>query len=358
MAVRLGAKDAGALLQHLDDVFVGVLDKDALELRHLRRETAVGVERADERVALADDAARDTDVVVLLAEGRRAVHHPRAAVLSHEGAGDDAEGAGVALGLEVVEGRRVLQALELLAGEALQLGELLERLLLLLLVVELGVELAHAHGHHHVGLARGLVAEFDILLLGVHTEREVRRESPWGGGPSQHARALREALVSAAQQRECTDNRRVVHILVVLLRLEVGEHGVARARIGHHFEAAVDEALVVQLLEDPPDRLHEGKVHRLVALVEIDPAADALDGLLPFLLVAHHNRPALGIVCGDAHLEHVIPPCDFLLLVNLVLDRQPVAVPAEAAWYVVASLVRVPAHNILNGASKDVAIVR
>lgn len=52
------------------------------------------------------------------------------------------------------------------------------------------------------------------------------------------------------------------------------------------------------------------------------------------------------------------PPLDAQRLVDLELDRQAVAVPAEAAGDIVARLRRVPRHNVLDRACQDVAVVR
>ena len=92
-------------------------------------------------------AARRARLVILLAKRGRAVHHAAAGVLSDEVSREYAEGAlGPLLLLEVVEGRRVLLALERLAGERLaQHLELLEALLVLFRVLlggQLRVELA------------------------------------------------------------------------------------------------------------------------------------------------------------------------------------------------------------------------
>ncbi len=56
----------------------------------------------------------------------------------------------------------------------------------------------------------------------------------------------------------------------------MGAHAVS-ARL----EPAVHQALLVQLAEDPPHALHEGRVQRLVALLEVDPAPDAPHRLFP-----------------------------------------------------------------------------
>ena len=54
-----------------------------------------------------------------------------------------------------------------------------------------------------------------------------------------------------------------------------------------------------------------------------------MDGLLPLLAVAHDDGPALLVIGGDAHLEHVVSSLYAQLLVNLKLHREAVAVPSE-----------------------------
>ena len=50
-----------------------------------------------------------------------------------------------------------------------------------------------------------------------------------------------------------------------------------------HLEAPVDQAFVIQLLEDPPHALHEGGIHGAISIFKVNPATHAPDCLLPFL---------------------------------------------------------------------------
>jgi hypothetical protein len=70
--------------------------------------------------------------------------------------------------------------------------------------------------------------------------------------------------------------------LVVLCHFEVGEGCGAACRVGHDPEALVDEPLIVDLLEDPPDGLHEPGVHGFVVILEIDPSPHSPHDLFPF----------------------------------------------------------------------------
>ena len=59
------------------------------------------------------------------------------------------------------------------------------------------------------------------------------------------------------------------------------------------------------------------------------------------------QHPATDLRAGDAKL-----------LVNLMLHRKTVAIPPKATRDVVAGLVRVPRHGVLNCSRKDVPVVR
>jgi hypothetical protein len=64
--------------------------------------------------------------------------------------------------------------------------------------------------------------------------------------------------------------------------------------------------------------------------------------------VAHDNAPALCVVLVDAHLEHVARARNAERLVNLKLNGQAVRVPPKAPLNMVAGLVRVPGHGVLD----------
>ncbi len=59
--------------------------------------------------------------------------------------------------------------------------------------------------------------------------------------------------------------------------------GVSVVKLLNYLVATVDKALIEHLLEDPPDRLHEPRVHRLVVVVEVDPSAKPRDRVAPLL---------------------------------------------------------------------------
>lgn len=87
-------------------------------------------------------------------------------------------------------------------------------------------------------------------------------------------------------------------------------------------ETSVDETLLVELLEDPPHALHEGRIKRLVVILKIDPPAQSADDLLPLRGVSHHDLSALSVVLGNSQLEDVIASFNAKLFVDFKLDRQ------------------------------------
>ena len=70
--------------------------------------------------------------------------------------------------------------------------------------------------------------------------------------------------------------------------------------VGRNAVVAVDQTLVIALLECPHDALHKGGVHGLVGAVIIDPARHLLDIFLPCFVVAGDNLVALLIEFVDA----------------------------------------------------------
>jgi hypothetical protein len=163
--------------------------------------------------------------------------------------------------------------------------------------------------------------------------------------------------VGVADERERDNHGRVLDVLVVLRRLEVAERRGQRGAVGHHLEAAVDGALVEQRLEDPPLRLHEARVHGLVVVVEVDPAAQTLDRVPPLACISHHDGAALFVVFGDAELPHRVAARHAQLLVNLVLNGHAVRVPAESSLDIAPLHRPVARDDVLDGRGQQMAVM-
>jgi hypothetical protein len=50
-----------------------------------------------------------------------------------------------------------------------------------------------------------------------------------------------------------------------------------------HLESLVDQSFIKELLEHPPHRLHELRIHGLVVVVEVDPTTKTIHCCSPFL---------------------------------------------------------------------------
>ena len=322
---------------------VGVLDELPLVLGHLVGKAALGVDRADHRKAAALE-----HLVVLLAEAGGDVHDAAAVLGGDVGRVVGAKGALGRQLLEVGEQRLVADPFQVAALEALHH----------LHVAFIFVVVADALGREDVVVRAVLDAH--VLDVGPEGEAEVRGKRPGRGRPREDVRRAVGEIEAAAGvgDAEAHGDRGVVDFLVAAeVHLEVGqrrrEHGV----VGQDVVALVDQAAVPQLLEDPPDGLHEVGVHRAVLVVEVDPAAHALDGLAPLGGVAQHDAPA-----GLVELRHAVGldlrlARDAELLFHLVLDGQAVAVPAEAALDALSFHGLVARKDVLDGAGREVAEV-
>ena len=346
--------EAAGLLEELDEGIVGVLDVLAGDGGDLVGEATVPVDGAGQILALGNDAVGEADAVIVLAKGRGLVDDARTGVVGNVGVGNDAEVLVGTFGThEEVKDGLVLLPDEVGTLHALQNFKVLSGLvgLPLLLVVHDGIELGKPSLGQDV-LATGLlVLDLDVVHGGMDTKGNVGRESPGGGRPSHERHRF------VIKEREVDHNGRIPNVLVVQTSLEVGQGSTARHTKGHDLVSLVDEILVEELTEDPPNTLHEGRVHGLVVVLEVDPSAEAGDGRLPLLGVPRDDGPARLVVLVDAHLQYLIAVGDVELLVDLVLDGEAVAVPPGPALDVLAGHDGVAGHDVLDGAGKDVAVM-
>ena len=92
-------------------------------------------------------------------------------------------------------------------------------------------------------------------------------------------------------------------------------------------------------------------------MVEVNPATHALDRFAPLGLIAHHDGSAFRVVLGDAHFKDIFFALDTQLLVNFVLNRQTMTVPAKATVHVMTGRVGEASHDILHCSCKKVTIM-
>ena len=162
--------------------------------------------------------------------------------------------------------------------------------------------------------------------------------------------------VFVAEAKQHGDGR-VLHIQIVLPGLEIGQHGFQSRRNRHHLEPLIDEALVPKLLHHPPHGLHVEGVHGLVVVVEIHPAAEAGDGAPPLGDMALDDAAALRVVAAHAQLGHRFLGGHAKGFVDLLLDGQPVAIPAEPPQHMAAFHGPVARHHVLQHRRHQMPVV-
>ena len=333
------AQQHAAILEHLDDVLVGVEHERALPLLHLARVAAEVIDGAHEF-----DAVLLADLLVVFAKARRHVHDARAFCGVDELAAEHDEA--VLAAREVREHRLIGAAHEVVALARAYLLEAFE----LLLVVGNGRCADHVA---HVALLQDRVVD-----LGADRERQVARQRPRRRRPHEHRH--RAEVAGLGQQSERDGDRRILSRprRIIDARLEVADGRLHRPRVRHHALPFVDEALVEQRLEGPHHALHVGEVHGLVVAVEVDPARLTRDVVAPLARVAQHALPARIVVLVDAELEDLLLAADLELLLGLHLGRQAVAVPTKAALHAATAHRLVARHDVLHEARQQVPVVR
>ena len=148
--------------------------------------------------------------------------------------------------------------------------------------------------------------------------------------------------------------RGVGDVVVAGSDLVGGERGPAARAVGDDLVALVEPARVPHLAHRPPARLDVVVVHRHVGVVEVDPEADALGQPVPVLDVAEDRVAAARVELGDPVLLDLVLGGDPELLLDLELDRQPVAVPARLPRHAVAGHRAVAGVDVLEDPREDV----
>ena len=136
--------------------------------------------------------------------------------------------------------------------------------------------------------------------------------------------------------REAHVDRRVDDVLVALRDLVAREGRAAARAVGRDAVALVEEALVPHLADDPPDRLDVLVRQRPVRVLGVDPDSGSLGERGPVLDIARDRVAAALRELGDAERLDLVLVGEPELLLDLDLDREPVAVPAALAGDVVA----------------------
>jgi hypothetical protein len=195
------------------------------------------------------------------------------------------------------------------------------------------------------------VFDLNIDVIRVNRQSQVGRKGPWSGSPGYHTH------IRIADQREGNDNRRIRNILVILLSFEVGQNSHTSVGIRHDFASSVNQILVEDLSEDPPNGLHETLVHGPVGILDVNPSSKSLDNALPLSRILKHNRPAFLIVNVNSKIENLLSIFDIKLLINLKLNWESVTIPAEPLGNMIPIHRSIPNNYIFYCTSSNVTIM-
>jgi len=327
---RLGAVEDAALFQLADDRFVRLLDKEAGPGCDLGGELAALVDRLEDRqiVFLAE-------LVIVLAEG-----------------GGDVDDAGAVAGGDEIPEHDIVAAL-------VGFDEVIDRLILepgQFFAGEFADDFEFPLEHLEAGLGENqkliLVLHLDIVDFRMERQGHVRDQGPWRGRPDQ------EIGLFLTLQFGADIDRGVAHLLVALRYLMAGERSLAVRAVGEDFMALIDEPLLPELLEDPPDRFNIVVGISDVGILEIDPETDAAGDFIPLLQIGPDALPAFGVELVDAVFDDLVLAVQAEAFFDLNLHRQAVGIPAGLAFDPVALHGAQAADRILDGTGDDMMDAR
>ena len=298
--------------------------------------------------------------VVVGTERRGDMHDTRTVGRGHVVAHDHAEGIA----------HRPHPREQLLVADALELGSLVNTILDL----ERSLHLLGEVGRHQLARQNdGLrlvgigVAALDAHIVdrGAYGQRRIRRQRPRRRRPGQEVELALDALEKAfaafvAHHAELRRAGRVLHVAVAarLVQLVGRETRTRRRRVGLDGVALVEQPLVEELFEQPPQRLDILVVVGDVGIVHVDPVAHAARQVLPHSRELHDRLAAGAVVLLDRYFRPDILLRDAELLLHAQLDGQAVGVPSRLAVYQIALLRLVAADDVLDRARHDVMDAR
>ena len=194
----------------------------------------------------------------------------------------------------------------------------------------------------------------DIVDVRTDAEGSVRRKGPGRRRPGQ------EVEVFLSDDFELDSHGRIRHVLVAagLVQLVGAQARAVGRTVRLDRVALVEEPLVVDVAEEPPEGLDVTVVVSDVRVLHVDPVTDALGHRLPFGGILH-DLTAAGLVVlrhGDLRADVFLVDAEFLL--DADFDRKSVGIPAGATGNAVAGLRLIAADGVLDGAGHDVVDTR
>ena len=121
-----------------------------------------------------------------------------------------------------------------------------------------------------------------------------------------------------------------------------------------NFVSSIDQPLVVQLANRPPDRLDILIFECDVGLIQIHPVPHTSREIIPQILVLENTLSTLCIVLSNSILLHLRTPLQPKCFLHLNLYRKPMRIPSALALHLVSLQTLVAAEQILHGTGHHV----
>ena len=195
---------------------------------------------------------------------------------------------------------------------------------------------------------RVLAPHLDVGNVGPDGQRHVRDKRPGRRRPGQQVSAF------GSSYRKTHVRAGIVHFLVAKAHLMRGEYRPRARTVPLDLVAFVEQPLLVDLFDQPPDGFDVGVLERDVRMLEIHPVADPLRKLVPELLVAQDAPATGGVVLFDAERLHLRPSFQAQFLFDLNLHGQSVRIPARLPLHTEALHGLVAAEDVLDRPGQDV----
>jgi len=198
------------------------------------------------------------------------------------------------------------------------------------------------------------LADRDVVQGRMDGGPGIPRQCPGGGGPDQQAGLFRKAQVLGSPQGEAHKDRGVLDVLIAQAHLGRGERSPAAGAEGNNLVVQIEQVLLPQTLQGPPDALDVVIGHRHVGVVQVHPEGDPLGHASPGAFVGHHRLPALPVEGLDPILLDRLLAREAQALLHLDLHRQSVAIPTSLAANPEALHRLVAGEQVLVGPGLDV----
>ena len=216
---------------------------------------------------------------------------------------------------------------------------------------------------HRDLLARVTVEGLDghVVDLRAYAEGRVRGQRPGGRRPGDEVGCTPLGhLGLRIDHLELRHHRRILHVAVAtrLVQLVRRETRTGSGGVGLNRVTLIQQALLVELLEHPPQGLDVLVVVGDVGVLHIDPVAHLAREILPHARELHHRLAAGAVVLLDRNglADGLLRDAELLLYAQL--HRQTVRIPTRLAVHLEALLRLVAAEDILDRASHDVVNTR